>query len=679
LQWPADTAYKLYIENCIFPENTLGIGWLPVLNTTIIIRQLHVKTTVSITIEEDAFNDNNFQNIRYLTLEGSIAQLNKKCFAGLQHLDRLEIYGGVIQSVAGGILNDVQTLSTLQIESGLSDEHLNHFLHNTTLHNLKSLHIRYNNFKNLKSENLRGLTNLVTLNADGSHIKSIESTILESSANKIQLVTFSSNELETLPVDIFNIKSKRTNFTVYLQQNKLRTLPKGIFDMAISSGGTVAVYLENNDWHCDCELAWLQNYIKKEMIFVRDQPQCESPEINKDKALRVADFSDCITTTLPSASSTTTESTTSSTTENVTSKTTVDSATSTTTFDTNTSSTQDYDNTTASSTEVTTDTITSSTEEGYTTLRCTCITCSSKYIYVVTESSIVILPLTMRGIKSFEIEENEITGEITATIKAEIKHVLIWINNNNDCNYKEFNAKKQRSLQNTTFETARNTAYIICAARITEENITVPPLNCRAHTTLPSPEDRPLFFIKDKYIALSISCFALLVTVIISGGICYNVVLHHPKLLKGNKRVIVVHRHECAVGLTPHGENDKPRSSHTTYSTVLTSENSYITFDEPTTVEQTAWKFRETCDTLSDCKSESAIVFFPKQEPPPLPLYRMSYTSDTMCNTEPNSETNYYVAINVSTVERVMAWLFNHIRDELPYSCITEDANESTF
>jgi hypothetical protein len=281
----------------------------------------------------------------------------------------------------------------------------------------------------------------------------------------------------------------------------------------------------------------------------------------------------------------------------------------------------------------------------------------------------------MRGIKSFKIEENEVTGEITATIGADSDHVLIWMNNNNKnyCNYVEFNAQKYAN-----FETARDTSYIICAARISQQEITVPPLNCKAHTTLPSPEDRPLFLIKDKYITLAISCFALLVIVIISGTICYTVVLYNPKLLKGNKRVIVVHRHECAVGLAPHGENDKPRSSQTTYSTASTGGATYVTLDEPTTVEQSVLNFREMSDTLSDCKTESAIVFFRKQEPPPLPLYRMSYTSDTSCKTEPNCAINY-VTINESIKARVMTWLFNQMHDELPDNCTTEDANESHF
>ena len=280
----------------------------------------------------------------------------------------------------------------------------------------------------------------------------------------------------------------------------------------------------------------------------------------------------------------------------------------------------------------------------------------------------------MRGITSITIKENEVTGEITATIEADF--MLIWMDNNMDCNYKEFSEQKQRSLKDITFETAPHTSYTICAVRISEEKITVTPQNCRAHTTLQSPEDRPFLLTKDKYITLAISCFALLVTMIISGTICYNVVLYNPKLLKGNKRVIVVHHHEYAVGFAPPGENDKRRSSQTTYTTVSSGEAIYMTIHEPTTVEEIACMPREMYDTLSDCKTESAIVFFPKQEPPPLPLRNTSYTSDTSCNTEPNSETDY-VTSSESARARVMAWLFNQMHDELPDNCRTEDANQS--
>jgi hypothetical protein len=239
----------------------------------------------------------------------------------------------------------------------------------------------------------------------------------------------------------------------------------------------------------------------------------------------------------------------------------------------------------------------------------------------------------MRGIKGFEIEEDKGTREITATIESDIYHVLIWIKNSerntNDCNYTHLNQGMQ------TFKTEPNTPYIICAARIiSHEEITVPPLNCRAYTTLPIPEHLPLILMKHKDITLAISCFALLVIVIVSGVISYKVVLYNPILLKGNKRVIVVNENP-----PQNVENDSPRSSQSTCSTISTGEGSYVTLVERTNVEQIACSFIEICDIPSDCKTETAVVFFRQREPPPLSLHRMSYASDTSCDTAPNSET----------------------------------------
>ena len=287
----------------------------------------------------------------------------------------------------------------------------------------------------------------------------------------------------------------------------------------------------------------------------------------------------------------------------------------------------------------------------------------------------------MPGIKKFEIDENEETGEITATIEARIEHVLIWMNssdyNNSDCNYKYFEEGIQRSSRYTTFETARNTHYTICAARmISQEEITVPLPNCRAYTTLASPEDRPWLLIKDKNIALAIFCFVLLLTVIISGAIVYKVVLRNPKLLRINKTVIIVRPYKCEVKFGKRVGNDTPRSSLTTASSVSSGGASYLTIIETTSEEEITWQFRQMRDKLRDCKTETALVFSHQQEPPPLPVYRLSYTSDTSSYIEWNSETSY-MTINEPRTVPVIDRMLNHMSDELTDNCITECAKES--
>jgi hypothetical protein len=428
-------------------------------------------------------------------------------------------------------------------------------------------------------------------------------------------------------VDIFNIKSTRASFQVNLKNNALKTMPEGIFDMAIKSSGTVKVYLQNNNWRCDCDLAWLRNYMDKKIINVKDKPICISPEINKDKSLKEADFSDCNTTTLPSASSTaTTEAITSSTTETATSEyntpstvdTTVDSTTSTTetsdptklsteddtttiptqgtddtiisssevTTDTTTSSTQDNVSTTTSPTQVTTDTTSSSTGDTYytitasteltsiksptdlTNVNCSCPTCGGGFMHISTETN---REASSRGINNIiDIAEDEQLNQINVSIEDHNNHILIWMTRNHidgiDCNFKDCSTGKAQ------FSSEPNTAYMICAAEwVSENEITISTLNCRAYTTLPSPPYRAWLQNKDRDTLLFILCAALLVSVIAGAATIYCVLLDKPELINGNKRVIVVNcRTNQVIMIMPkgYGENDSRRTSYTSYNTV---------------------------------------------------------------------------------------------------------------
>jgi hypothetical protein len=726
----------LHLENCIFSGDTLSAGWLSVLNPEIIISKMHIATSEPTTIEENAFNDTNFRNMNYLTLEGKIVQLTKKCFGGLNSLQTLELrIEASVLSVAEHILDDVPNLLTLQVQSEINDEHFNTLLRDTTLHNLQTLDIRQNNIKELKSSTFRGLTNLLTLEAMHSCLTYIESDIFASSASKIQKVNFAENELETLPVDIFNLKPSRTNFTVYLNKNRLKTLPEGIFEMAIENSDTVEVHLASNDWICDCRLAWLRQYIDLKKIIVKDEPVCVSPETNKNKTFIHADFSNCITTSPPSTAvpstppTTTPEATTSSTTKTTTTDTTTPSTMENTTDSTSppsetmttdasstenatagsTSSTTEIMTTDASSTEnatagststtetmttdksstqettlttmeTTSDITTPTTEDGYTDVECICNEGYTKNIRILTETiSVKSSSMKIHGIKNFKIEEDDTDKKIEVTINAP-NHVLIWMNssdsNSTDCKYKSFTTRAARSSYSyiESFYTAPSTSYTICAAPTLSQEVTVSPLNCRAYTTLPSPGNRAWLLIKEKDNIVVIICFVLLGTVIVGGATIYSVVQHNPELLKGNKRVIVVNHHEGDVILVmpdDHSDTDTPRTSQISRGSVTISEASYVTAIEPTKVQLVAWKFKQMCEKLKKIKTGSKTVPPAQRDSSPLPPDWVPYPSPRSSVTVPNSETNYVTIIEPATV-RLMVWMFNQMCEEL-----IEDANES--
>ena len=86
-------------------------------------------------------------------------------------------------------------------------------------------------------------------------------------------------------------------YTLRLQNNKLRTLPEGIFD---SLPNLYRVYLNDNPWHCDCNLISFSNWMKADIKKIRSlSPEtCESPDSLKGQHLKslTEDQLICLTT-----------------------------------------------------------------------------------------------------------------------------------------------------------------------------------------------------------------------------------------------------------------------------------------------------------------------------------------------------------------------------------------------
>jgi hypothetical protein len=262
-------------------------------------------------------------------------------------------------------------------------------------------------------------------------------------------------------------------------------LPEAIFDMAINSSGTVTVYLQDNNWHCDCDLAWLRNYMDKQIINVRDEPMCTSPQINKNKSLREADFSDCSTIT--------------------------------------------------SSTEITTVTTPSSIENGHVVVNCSCTDCSTTYRPISTETNTEASSLGKNNIISIEVKEDDRLKQIHVTIEGYDDYVLIWMTTNDAyvtaCNFKDYIAETEY------ISIYPNTAYMICAAhRISENKITISTLNCRAITTLPIPLFRAWLKNRDRVTLFCILFAAGLVSLIVGAATIYCVLLHFPQLINYKKK-----------------------------------------------------------------------------------------------------------------------------------------------
>ncbi|KDR11745.1 hypothetical protein L798_13693 [Zootermopsis nevadensis] len=134
----------------------------------------------------------------------------------------------------------------------------------------------------------------------------------------------------------------------------------------------------------------------------------------------------------------------------------------------------------------------------------------------------------------------------------------------------------------------------------------------------------------------AIFCSALAVSLIVGGVIIYTAVRHNPRLIKGNKRVIVVgHRAGEVIVMPKEYSVDNAgfrRMSDSSYYTARTSKTSYVTAIQPTPVQLIAWKFNRMWDRLmANGEKENTNQSTSPKEPPPLPPYPKDSSLKSSC------------------------------------------------
>ncbi|PSN45760.1 hypothetical protein C0J52_08058 [Blattella germanica] len=254
---------------------------------------------------------------------GKVKYLERDTFQGLTKLQYLDIsiLGTELEYVEAGILSSVPKLVSLEVNYGLNYSTLNNITKNATLSNVVTLDIRFNDLGAIKSDTLEGFTGLRSLFIDSSNLDYIDSNAFSPFGKTIESIQLMSNDLKELPFDLFDIQPGRfgrMDLTISLNKNSLQALPAGIFDKAILNRKNITIDLNDNEWVCDCDLAWLQELILNDTIYLKggEETKCKGPDPNKGKSLETADFSMCssinssTTTTIPTSESTTTITTT---------------------------------------------------------------------------------------------------------------------------------------------------------------------------------------------------------------------------------------------------------------------------------------------------------------------------------------------------------------------------------
>ncbi|KAJ8955279.1 hypothetical protein NQ318_000307 [Aromia moschata] len=305
----------------------------------------------------------------------------------------------------------------------------------------------------------------------------------------------SNNNIDYMEVDAF--KDIRSSLQLLdISNNKLSTLPEGIFGGFYHVG---EIDISNNRWNCNCSLVWLKDfYIKNLESYFRNgtiQFQCTQG--------KYSDVDFCPST--PSG-------------HNITSTTEISFITITekylTTADTTTTS-DDSDN--------------------YVYLDCKDLTLQDTSL----EGKNMIYSHSVK-VRNGTITYNFYQIEDTPNYEIKVVNTIgsdyvVWINTKNSTDYGcVHNVQEIIQLSNLQYD---NT-YTLCLLK--ESSDTVTPFDCTSLSV--PPEWKNLAWIKNKYIPIVIGAVAgaTVAIVLTTSLIIFYTIRQHPKLIKGNKRVVIV-------------------------------------------------------------------------------------------------------------------------------------------
>lgn len=392
----------------------------------------------------------------------------------------------------------------------------------------------------------------------------------------------------------------RTLQLLHLRSNKLKTLPDGVFSSFTASG---EINIDDNPWVCDCDLVWLKDfYINNIVRFFRNGSvpfTCTKGDYSEVEFCPSSGTSE--TVTLPTTTTTA-----------------------------------------ASHTAVTptTTTLPSEEPEDFVYLNCTNIT---NYQDILKDGRNRIYSHTV------QVRNGTITYkfyQIQSTPNFEIKVLnnvgndyLVWINSKNSSDYGcVTNIQQTVILDNLNY----GTTYTICLLK--EFADTVTPFDCTSLTVPLEWEYCP--WIINKYMPAVIGgvVSVTLVIIIITSVIMFYTIRQNPKLIKGNKRVVIVRNKSADALVMPNYEKQRyiPPSIYTNSEGYLTPRSKmYERINEKrfrplnTITEKFYQDLQETASRNSRVnyagfvhrKSVGSEVY----EPPPLPPNHPSERPGSSC------------------------------------------------
>lgn len=206
----------------------------------------------------NAFATRLFSKMKTLSLEQlELSYLRTGIFNGLQELEWLALFDMNLLIVDADILRPCQQLNFLNIKNCSQIDHTR-WLENIT--GAASLTLTYasiseNNFqREINEATFRGLTQIKMLELVDDQIEFIGEKSFDCVTSTLMSLDLRMNRLKTISADLIGV----------LLANKQQTM-------------NVDIFLDENPWHCDCNLEPLKHLLRENSLFCCGNIKCSTP------------------------------------------------------------------------------------------------------------------------------------------------------------------------------------------------------------------------------------------------------------------------------------------------------------------------------------------------------------------------------------------------------------------
>ncbi|KAJ8910442.1 hypothetical protein NQ315_016987 [Exocentrus adspersus] len=503
---------KLILYDVYFTNHTMNHGWLN--GTSPDIQELTIHSPLLMEINEGAFSGKPFESLQTLVIADTrIKYLRKYVFKDtkLQTFEFRCNVAGNIYIEFNALEYIANYLSTLQFNQCIDD-----FVAVT----------------NITGTGTAMFNKLTSIDISYNTFTNIASYAFVNTPQLISLYLISNN-INCIDVKAFEGIGNSLQL-LSLRSNKLRTLQEGVFD-GFTRGGQIDIY--GNPWDCDCDLAWFKEY------YIRN---IQRYFLNGSIPFICRTFKDYSEVQFCPSTSKRPEMVTTTTTTNE-----IETMTPTKTSTVVIATTQ--------------------SPEDFIYLDCTDITTypdisleGLNRIYThkvqVRNGTIVYNFYQIEGTPDFEIKILNNVGS----------EYLLWINTKNSSDYGcVTNVQDTVILSNLHY----GYTYTICLLKETADTVT--PFDCTALTVPLEWNNCPWLLNKHMPLVIGGLIGIILAIIIVTSTVMFYTIRQNPKLIRGNKRVVIVRNKSADALVMPNYDRQPyiPPSIYTNSEGYLTPRN----------------------------------------------------------------------------------------------------------